>query len=446
MGNTTNARGIVSFAGIKGLLNRTYKSGFLRNVAVVASGTAGAQAIVIAFSPIITRLYGPEAFGILGIFMAIVAVVTPIAALSYPIAIVLPKEDSDARGIARLSAYIALGVAALTALLLLTAGDKIVNLLQVQEVSSYIWLLPLVILFSAWLQINQQWVIRRKHFKLMARATVLHAFLVNGAKAGIGLFKPLAAVLIVLYALGQALHAALLSLGAKRADGCAPQAHKKDHQTPLWDLARRHYDFPCYRAPQRIVYAVSERLPVLMFAAFLGPAYAGFYVLCIRFLKLPGELIGKSVHDVFYPKITEAAHAGKNLTNLILKATLGLAAIGAFPFSLIAIFGPWLFGFIFGQEWVVAGEYARWLSVWVFVQFITRASSASVPVLGLQKVHLIYEIIRVLLLVIALLAGLYIYENDVYAVILFSFAGATKNIVLFITIYLVSKSFKYQES
>ncbi len=145
-----------SLAGMQGFINRTYKSRFVRNVAVVASGTAGAQAIVIAFSPIITRLYGPEAFGILGTFMAIVAVVTPIAALSYPIAIVLPKEDSDARGIARLSAYIALGVAGLSALVLLAAGGHIVHLLQVQEVSSYIWLLPLVILFAALLQINQR--------------------------------------------------------------------------------------------------------------------------------------------------------------------------------------------------------------------------------------------------------------------------------------------------
>ncbi len=157
-----------SLNGIQSFISRTWKSRFVRNVAVVASGTAGAQAIVIAFSPIITRLYGPEAFGILGTFMAIVAVITPIAALSYPIAIVLPKEESDARGIARLSAYIALAVAALTALVLLVFGNQIVNLLQVQEVSSYIWLLPLVILFAAWLQINQQWVIRKKHFGLKA--------------------------------------------------------------------------------------------------------------------------------------------------------------------------------------------------------------------------------------------------------------------------------------
>jgi O-antigen/teichoic acid export membrane protein len=65
----------------------------VRNVTIVASGTAGAQVITMAFAPLITRLYGPEAFGLLGTFVAILGIVTPLAALTYPIAIVLPKSD-----------------------------------------------------------------------------------------------------------------------------------------------------------------------------------------------------------------------------------------------------------------------------------------------------------------------------------------------------------------
>lgn len=72
-------------------------------MAVVATGTAGAQAITMGFAPIITRLYGPEAFGLLGTFSAILAVLTPMAALTYPIAIVLPKDHADAKGLAKLS-------------------------------------------------------------------------------------------------------------------------------------------------------------------------------------------------------------------------------------------------------------------------------------------------------------------------------------------------------
>lgn len=432
-------------ARIQGFLSYTWKSKFVRNVAVVASGTAGAQAIVIAFAPIITRLYGPEAFGILGTFMAIVAVVAPIAALSYPIAIVLPKEDSDAKGIARLSIYIALGVAALTALLLLAAGDKIANLLQVQQVSSYIWLLPLVILFAAWLQINEQWVIRKKHFGVKARAAVLNAFVISAAKAGMGLIKPMAAYLIVLYALGQALHAFLLSLGAKRTEEQERLENKKDQQVSLRDLARRHYDFPLYRAPQVSINAFSQSLPVLMLAAFFGPASAGFYVLCRKLLGMPSILIGKSVGDVFYPRIAEAAHRGENLSTFIVKATLSLAAVGIVPFGLVIAYGPWLFGFVFGAEWVAAGEYARWLALWLFFAFMNRSSVASIPVLKLQGFFLVYEITSVVLRLFALFVGFYLLKNDISAIMLFSLAGVALNLALILIITYISHSFHHKK-
>ena len=94
------------FSRISGIL----KKPFVRNVTIVASGTAAAQAITMAFSPLITRIYGAEAFGLLGVFNALVSVVTPIAALTYPIAIVLPQEDTEAKGLVKLSSVIAFGV------------------------------------------------------------------------------------------------------------------------------------------------------------------------------------------------------------------------------------------------------------------------------------------------------------------------------------------------
>jgi O-antigen/teichoic acid export membrane protein len=114
-------------------LKNSYRSKFVRNVAVVASGTAASQAIAIAFSPLITRLYGPDAFGILGAFLAIVSVLTPIAALSYPIAIVLPKEDVDARGLARLSAYISIFIGILLSILTYLAGDGLFRFLVLKR-------------------------------------------------------------------------------------------------------------------------------------------------------------------------------------------------------------------------------------------------------------------------------------------------------------------------
>ena len=58
------------------MLKKLNTSQFIRNVVVVASGAAGAQIITMLFMPLITRLYGAEAFGLLGVFTAVLTVLT----------------------------------------------------------------------------------------------------------------------------------------------------------------------------------------------------------------------------------------------------------------------------------------------------------------------------------------------------------------------------------
>jgi O-antigen/teichoic acid export membrane protein len=411
------------------LIDKFNSSPFAKNVAIVATGTAGAQAINIAFAPIITRLYGPEAFGVLGTFMAITAVFTPIAALTYPIAIVLPKRDADALGLARLSLLIAAGITLLLGLLLLVFKAQIVELLNLQTITSFVLLVPLFMLFSACLQVVRQWLIRKKQFSITARVGVATAFIVSSAKTVFGLINPVAAVLVVLATVGSALNAALLVIGARKTPQITTEADTSP-TTPLRELAKRHQDFPFFRAPQMFISTISLNLPVLLLASFFGPAAAGFYSIGRSVLGLPSILITNSVGDVFYPRITEAAHKGENLTRLIVKATLALGAVGVLPFGLVIILGPWLFGLVFGAKWVLAGEYARWLALWSFFSFMNTPSVRSIPVLSLQGIFLAYEVIGVILRVAALGVGFYIFLSDILAVAIFSLVNVLLNFSL----------------
>lgn len=402
---------------------RTWRSRFARNVAVVATGTAAAHAITLIFAPLITRLYGPEAFGVLGTFMALVAMVTPIAALSYPIAIVLPKDDGDAIGLARLSVYLSVTMAMLVSIALWVGGDWLVNLLGVASISAFILLIPLVMLFSAWVQIAHQWLIRKGEFGVVAKVAVAQSLVVNGAKSSIGWFHPVAPVLIVLATLGQAFHAALLLLGAYRRIRENPVVLRGATPTPLRTLAHRHRDFALYRSPQVFINAVSQGVPVLLLAGLFGPVAAGFYTLGAMALGLPSALFGKAVSDVFYPKVTEAAHAGKNLSQLIMRSTAVLFAAGLFPFGVVFVFGPDLFGFVFGPEWDPAGEYARWLALFFLFHFINKPSVAAVPVLGIQPGLLIYEGLSTGSKILGMLLGFFCFTSDIWAVALFSIIG-----------------------
>ena len=50
---------------------RWTRPGFFRNMLVVMSATAVAQLIGLGFAPILTRLYGPAEFGVLGTYTSV---------------------------------------------------------------------------------------------------------------------------------------------------------------------------------------------------------------------------------------------------------------------------------------------------------------------------------------------------------------------------------------
>ena len=410
-----------------GKLKHITESPFFRNVMVVASGTAGAQAISMVFSPFITRLYGPENYGIMGTFMASLTMLAPLAAMGYPTAIVLPKEESTAARLIKLSIWVALGTTAMLLVALLVAGNQIARLTNVSALGNYIYLLPLALFFSACLAVSAQYVIREKLFLIRAKAAVSQALLVGVLKVGIGFISPSAVVLVAISALASLFHTFFILLGLKNAGVRIP---KPSHAPELMEAAKLYRDFPIYRAPQNFINAVSQGLPVLLLASFSGAAAAGFYSLARTVMILPVNLIASSVGEVFYPHVTEAFYQRKRQAPLIVKATLGLALVSVAPFSMVFLVGPWLFGWVFGADWIMAGEYARWVSLMIFFNFINKPSVAAIPVLGLQRGLLIYEIFSTGTKLLALYLGFIIFDDALLAIILFSLFGAVAYTVL----------------
>lgn len=400
------------------------KRPFIRNVATVATGTAASQAIAMAFTPLITRLYGPEAFGLVGIFMSVVSLLGTVAAFGYPIAVVLPKFDADALGIARLSIYIGLGMALLTTIALYFFGADILSLLNAEAITAFVYLIPMAMFFSVLGGVLGQWLIREKAFALTAKYGVFTTLLISSVKTGLGFLQPTAMVLIVTNTAGS-LIGTLLTYWGWRKYAAKHTIAQTLYQpaTTLRQLARQYRDFPLLRTPQNLINAMSQSLPVLLLASYFGTSAAGQYTIAIAVLGMPAGLIGGSVMAVFYPRINEAIQNGENARTLIIKATVGMAATGALPFLAIIVAGPFLFEFLFGEEWQTAGVYAQWLSLWLFLQYVNKPAVSAIPALRLQKGLLVYELFSTGTKFLALWLGFIFFKNDVVAIALFSIFG-----------------------
>lgn len=416
-------------------ISKLRESRFIKDVSIVAGGTAAAQLITVAFSPVITRLYSPDMFGVFGVFTALVAVIVPIANLAYPHAIVIPAADYKAKALIKVSLLFTSLITLLLLLILLIYNQQVASLAGFNFNPAYLLLWPFGVFILSSEQLFSNWLIRKKNFKPISVIAVIQSLVTNSSMTFFGFFLASAPVLIIFYIFGHLIQAALLlmrsipTLTKKSITGFVKSIIQMDD---LKETALEYRDFPQYRLPQILINSLTQNLPVLMLAALFDPLSAGFYVLTRRVLNLPVSLISKSVGKVFLPRFADAANTEENLQPLLLKSTFGLALIGLVPFGTVVLFGPWLFGTIFGAEWVTAGEYARWLSLLLFFQFINVPSVKAYPVLGLQGHLLIYEVLAATMRITTIAIGAYYLESDIIAIALFSIGGALLYLVLIV--------------
>lgn len=420
------------------LLNKL-KNNFVKNILILATGTVLAQIVKMSLSPVITRLYSPEAIGIMGVFNSIIQVIIPIAAFTYPRAIVLPKSDFNAKQIMKLSTYLSILMGGFLLLIIFLFYSHISNLLSLNQYAIYIYLIPIVVILNTLMDNYEQWFIRTKKFKINAKSLLYQSIITDGSKVGIGYFYATAPVLLIITACNNGVRALILFLLGR--NDFKNNKTKNEERMSIMDVAKKYKDFPLFQAPQMFIDASTRSMPILLLASLFGQASAGFFTICNTVLMLPSTLIGRSIGNVFYPQFNEAAYKKEAVTKLLTKSVFYLSIISIFPFGLIILFGPWLFEFVFGENWVMAGEYARWLSLSSLVRFIIEPCLRALPVLSAQKLHLRITIIQTIIRLSVLIIGFVIFKSDVVAIALYGIVGMLINFYLLFKTLQISKKF-----
>lgn len=416
-------------------MRKIFQHGLFKSAFVLAVGTAGAQLLNILFSPIVTRVYGPDAFGLLGVFSSVVSVLAPFGAFSYPLAIVLPRKDSNAFRLVVSSILVALFFTFVMFLLLLIVEWIDSGVFSGFSLGKYFLLVPIAVLSHALMMVFSQWAIRSHFFRMRSKMAVAHSFLMNLSKVGVGSICSAATPLIVLTSLGNSLHALLLFLGIK---------HNQEHFYNLgghgfsggWSfkrcvvLLKKYKKFAVYKTPEASLSAIAQSLPVIMLGSLFGPSAAGYFTLAKLALSAPVLLVGNAVGDAIYPRIAKRVNNKGQALYLVGGATVALFTMGVIPFGIIFVWGESIFSFVFGNQWVGAGSYASWLSVWLLFMLANQPSLKVFSVLSAQKSLLMITICSVFFRSAALYGGYLILDNDISAVMLYSFSGVFVNLVL----------------
>ena len=95
-------------------LSKRRKTTFAGDVLKLTTGTSIAQAITVLSAPLLTRLYAPEAFGILALFISITGILGVIACMRYELSIMRPESDQEAANLMGVSLGFSLLISSLT--------------------------------------------------------------------------------------------------------------------------------------------------------------------------------------------------------------------------------------------------------------------------------------------------------------------------------------------
>ena len=344
------------------------KSEFTRNVLTLMTGTTISLAIPIAISPILTRIYTPEDFGVFTLYMAITTIIAVIATGRYEMAIMLPKKDENAVHILILSLIISSVISLISFLIIFFFNSQIIKILGSQEISRWLYLVPCSILLIGFYNSFTYWINRKKKYKKMAQNKVIQSGSMATMQVSLGLLKNNNNGLIIGWFFGQLM--AVISLA--RLVWCEDKNKiNKTSLLKMWSFAKRYKKFPLINSWSGLLNTASRQVPIILLTTFFSTIVTGFFSLAQRILLIPMTLLGNTIGQVYFEKVSKLKNEKLKVQKITLEINKKLLLIGLLPISIIILWGDTLFALVFGQLWKEAGEYAKVLSVWIYFVFIT---------------------------------------------------------------------------
>ena len=394
------------------------KSEFSRNVLTLMTGTTIAQAIPIAISPILTRLYTPEDFGVFALFLAITGVFSVVASGRYELALMLPREEEDAINVFALGMAIILLFTGVLFLFVLLFHSSLVNLLNNEEIGYWLYFVPIAFFFIGLFNLLSYYNNRQKNYKDIANATIVKSIVLAMIQLSVGFFKAGASGLIS----GQIISTLFANLKLFKNIVKDKELLSKVTKVKMIAWAKYYKDFPTYQAPHAMLNTFSSYLPVYMFTPFFGLGVVGLYALSTRIVLAPMMILAGASAKVYNQKVTQLYNEKGDAYGFTVRLLKSLFKKVIIPFLFIIVFAPDIFAFVFGSEWREAGVYTQILAPWLWMVFFTGTIAFIPSLLNMQKKALLIEMMYTIFRVIGIGIGVW-YESVYVALIFYSVVG-----------------------
>lgn len=405
------------FVKIKELIN----SNFFKDITVLTLGTSFAQLIGILASPIISRIYIPDDFGLFGTALAIISILSVSFGVYTP-AIVLENNNKKIRELIDLNIYIVFVLSFISSIFFYLLSEY--NYFHID--AGIIELFPYIIISVLLIAIYNIYINvlnRDKQYKMMSVFQIIRRFSLSISQIILGIISATVFSLIHGYIFAVLVPILILIFDKKFILFFRSSFNK------MKKIALRYYKFPLYTTPQTFINLMTANLPVFVLGSFYSIEIVGLYYFSLKIVQIPSVFIGTSIRQVFYKEAALSKNKINKLLPLFSYLTFSLSFLILLPAIILFFFGGDLFRIVFGDLWIQSGYFASWMFLWYGSNIIAGPSRSLFLVFEKQKLIFKLDIILNVLRVIALFF-FSIYYSPIEVVISISLITFLFNIII----------------
>jgi O-antigen/teichoic acid export membrane protein len=411
------------------------KSAYSKNILSVFTGAAISQLIPLITAPILTRIYTPQDYGILGVLMSICALITVFSTFGYVNAIIIADNDKEADKTVGLCLRNLLWVSLLSFLIITIGYTLLINFYKIIGYGYILWIVPLVVFFSGFSAIISFLATRYQHFKMLSVNRVISAILSAVISITVGLIFKSVIGLILGFVISQFFSSIVLYFLLKRQRSIPTLMEYIQFDIKL--VKKKFINFPKFVMVSDFINTFSNQIPIFALSSYapMPQDAVGFYNMSNRILGLPITLISATIGDVFKQRAAADYNELGSCRPIFMKTFKALLVASIIPFAILIFFGADIFAFAFGEKWREAGHYSQILGVMFFFRFTVSPLTYVFYIANKQKLDFFLHLLFIVIGFISLYIGLKKFENINTSLWIFS--------ISYSIIYLVYLYFSY---
>ena len=350
------------------------------SLVTLMGGTLVAQTLPIVASPILTRIYTPDDYGVLAIYAAILSIISVFSLLRYELAIPQTDKDVDALALVHLSICICLILTFFCFCIIASGGHSFAAFIGLEKDSKILYLLPLGFFINGMIKLARYWFLKKENYKQMSAISITQSFGTSTGQVLLG-YSSFFYGLVWGQIFGLILASAYVSKQLLRSFKIF--VITAGDLKNIYRMMIKYRKLPIYSSVGALADSFSLHLPMFAINKIFGNSILGSFSFTFKVLNLPLSALSQSLSQIVFQKVCVFANeAPEKISPFLLKTSFWLLCLST-PFTLCFLFfGRPIFSFIFGQDWADAGEMASILVLAVSFRFCVSPLSG---VLALEK-------------------------------------------------------------